>query len=225
MKRNTLGMVSGLAIALAMLTGCSSTGSTEASTPAGSASASLMGGDPAVWAPVVVTPEDSGKAIELVVGQNVRIDGIPEGTEVGVGCTNPDIITSSSGGDGSVPGFQAVAPGYGIIKVDSVDGPIAEYPVAITKDPNADSDPWSGDPMEATPTMTMVSGSSAMWEQYSTDDGYTVSTSDDWIARPWPADNSAVAGFMAVGVGEATVTVKDAQGATVAESKVTVTGS
>lgn len=225
MKRKAIGMVSGFAIALIAVAGCSSTATTETPTPAGSASGSLVGGDPAVWAPVIVSPADTGKVLELVVGQVVQIQGIPEETEVGVGCTNPDIIDSSSGGDGAVPSFQAVAPGYGIVKVDSADASIAEYTVMVTNDPNADGNPWNGDPMTAASTMSMVAGQSAMWEQYATADGYTVKTSDDWIARPWPADDSAVAGFTAVGVGEATVTVQDAQGATVAEAQVTVTGS
>jgi hypothetical protein len=136
MNRRKVAAVAVIPALALVLAACSSTSDTAepAATPSATATPdptmteepAPIGGDPATWSPVVVTPDDDGAAFDAEVGQTMLFEGFDaDGVMPFLVSDNEMVVEVSQGGVmGGVtqtPGAQAIGPGLATVSVWSGD--------------------------------------------------------------------------------------------------------
>jgi hypothetical protein len=128
MKTSTLGIAACLLLATATATGCSQ--------------AASVGGDPATWTPISITPADNAGTIDMVVGQVALFEDLPlnNGEDLNFVADPTGIVTiERAEGDSEVvsagPSLIAAAPGTTTVTVsyDEADQTVLQFTVNVTE--------------------------------------------------------------------------------------------
>lgn len=132
-RKSVIALASIALVSAPVLAACSGSSDAESSTAASSApsasiapsiapapSESLIGGDPATWAPVEITQAMNGDKLALVVGQFANFTDLPAedaDNKIVLRAKTKDVVDITQATKTSTAGFQAVAPGKTRVKV------------------------------------------------------------------------------------------------------------
>lgn len=197
----------------------------------------MVGGDPATWAPVEISPDQNGQYISLVLGQRATFTDLPAddaNNRIVIESSNPKAVEPTQQGttDGvtTTAGLTAVGLGASRIIVFNGDandngGEIVNQYIVQVFDEQADDAPGNESPQVLQPgnsSITLEPGATALVDGLPAGE-YTVTTDNDMVAVAFPeGPTSEDPGVFGVGEGTATATVTDAGGNVV--STITITG-
>jgi hypothetical protein len=197
----------------------------------------MVGGDPATWAPVEISPDQNGQYISLVLGQRATFTDLPAddaNNRIVIESSNPKAVEPTQQGttDGVTTTAGLTAVGLGASRIIVFNGDandnggeiINQYIVQVFNE-QADDAPGNESPQVLQPgdsTITLEPGASALIDGLPAGE-YTVTTDNDMVAVAFPeGPTSEYPGVFGVGEGTATATVTDANGDVV--STITITG-
>ena len=230
-------LLTSLITATAALTACASSSApdpTQAASRVGppASSPAPPGSDPATWAPVEITPDMNGQTVRMAPNQRAVFTGLPADGRYEI-TTNPEsasVVAPTMPTDGGWSatdtfGFTALATGVANVTVMDVSAsgdpqPVVTVIVDVTlSGPSggmAGGDPATWAPVEVTPgmngqTVQVKPGQTGLFQGLESAGLVFVQSTDLTVVMPLqPAGDGTVqkaAGFQAITVGTATVTV------------------